>query len=407
MKEHRAKKPDGYEQHGILLVPGRLAEQIADEDEAAAGDADRNAWAASSTQGSTHVPDQEAARSVTAPLDRCARRRQPVARIFLPGDVVRMQAQAQSRSKSSDKGRELAVMLAGLARTPVGERTLVRVPKRLSQICAQLREEMPNFGHALDLIERHLLLQHAGDGVLCLPPLLFEGPPGVGKTYFASRLAAALGSPCEVIGMETTTAVWILAGSSLGWNSGGPGRVFELLVHGHVANPFLVLDEVDKSSADRGYPPINALYPLLEPGTAREFRDEACRDVPLDARHINWIATANELDKIPAPLLSRLTVIDVPPPTYDQRLAIARCVYRDLRREHAWGRRFEPELNPQVVHVMATGEGAVREIRARMLGCFALAYAQRRRRLLASDVVELLRKQTAVDLETVPVAGHA
>jgi ATP-dependent Lon protease len=407
MKGHRTKKLDGYEQHGLLLVPGRLAEQIIDEGEAATGDTDRTAWEASSLRSSTHVPDQGAAQSAATSLSKCVRRQHPVAQIFQSNDVAQMQAQTQNRSKSNDKGHELTVMLAGLTRTPIGERMLVRVPKRLSQICTKLREEMPNLGHALDLIERHLLLQRGGDGVLCLPPLLLAGPPGVGKTYFASRLAAALGTPCEIIGMETTTAVWILAGSSLGWNSGGPGRVFELLVHGHVANPFLVLDEIDKSPANRAYPPINALYPLLEPGTARKFRDEACRDVPLDARHINWIATANELDKIPAPILSRLTVVDIPPPTYRQHLLIARCVYRDLRREHAWGRHFEPEIDPQVVHIMATGEGAIREIRALMLGCFALAYAQRRRRLLQSDVVEILRKNTAIDLETVPVAGHA
>lgn len=410
MKSHKDNKTAGYALHGRLLVPGWLADQLANEEHGVEGERGGTgvpAWSPPASRDPVPVPEPQA-QAAPAPQEPRARRRRSAVQLFQPTDVARMEAAAQSRSKNSDRGREMATMLAGLARAPIGERSLVRVPRRLPQICAQLRAEMPNFAHAIDFIERHLLLQRAGDGVLRLPPLLLGGPPGVGKTYFASRLAAALGAPCEVIGMETTTAPWVLTGMSLGWASAGPGRVFERLVHGEVANPFLVLNEIDKATTDSRYPAINALYALLEPGTAREFRDEACPDVPLDARHINWITTANEVDRIPPPVRSRLTLIEIPEPTPSQRLAIAQCVHRDLRQEHAWGKRFEPVLDPKVARALSMGEGAVREVRALLLGCFALAYTEGRRRLLPADVAEVIRRQlVAVDLETVAVAGHA
>src|SRR3546814_7389198 len=76
------------------------------------------------------------------------------------------------------------------------------------------------------------------------------------------------------VSMETTTAVWILSGSSQSWNSGGPGIVFNTLAGAPHANPLILLDEIDKAM-DSKYPPTNALYRLLEHHTAARFRDEA------------------------------------------------------------------------------------------------------------------------------------
>src|SRR3546814_10143524 len=88
------------------------------------------------------------------------------------------------------------------------------------------------------------------------------------------------------VSMETTTAVWILSGSSQSWNSGGPGIVFNTLAGAPHANPLILLDEIDKAM-DSKYPPTNALYRLLEHHSAARFRDEAFPDIQLDASAIN------------------------------------------------------------------------------------------------------------------------
>src|SRR3546814_11622396 len=93
----------------------------------------------------------------------------------------------------------------------------------------RLRESMPNFATVMDAIEPVLQLQRGGDRALRLPPLLLLGPPGVGKSYFAERLAQTLRLHYVAISLETTTAVWVLSGSRQGWSGGGPGIVFDTL----------------------------------------------------------------------------------------------------------------------------------------------------------------------------------
>src|SRR3546814_6501090 len=139
--------------------------------------------------------------------------------------------------------------------------------------------------------------------------------------------------------METTTAVWILSGSSQSWNSGGPGIVFNTLAGAPHANPLILLDEIDKAM-DSKYPPTNALYRLLEHHSAARFRDEAFPDIQLDASAINWVLTANDIERIPLPLRSRMQCFDVPEPNVAQRQSIVAQLYRTLIENEVWGRHF-------------------------------------------------------------------
>ena len=70
------------------------------------------------------------------------------------------------------------------------------------------------------------------------------------------------------------------------------GKVFEALVEGEYANPVIVVDEIDKASADAQYDPLGALYSLLEHDTAGSFIDEFA-EVAIDASQVIWVATAN------------------------------------------------------------------------------------------------------------------
>ena len=88
---------------------------------------------------------------------------------------------------------------------------------------------------------------------------------------------------------------------------------------------------------------------LLEPRSARDFIDLSIRDFAIDASHVNWIATANSIEGIPAPLLSRMTVLHVQAPTPAQVAHIARQIYGRMRAESPWGSGFAPTLDDQVV----------------------------------------------------------
>ena len=337
-----------------------------------------------------------------------SRRRRQTFRVFNPDDVAALEQSVAHLAVKSDRRGAVDTMLRGMKLPTIGERSLAQVPRRLAQACALLRREMPNFSNVIDWMEALLILQRAGDGAFRLPALLLSGPPGVGKTFFAARLAELMQTSYEIVHMESTTAVWVISGSHLGWSSGGPGIVFDALVHRPHANPIIVLDELDKASTDARYPPVNGLYALLEPETAKTFQDEACRGVPLDASAINWIVTANDVSKIAAPLLSRLKVIEIPEPTFVQRVAIGQCVYRDLRAANEWGRRFAPQLEHPAACALARVDGSIRSARSVLTSAFASAFGRRSRQVEAEDVIEAVRgPQRQEDLATIEPRGRA
>jgi ATP-dependent Lon protease len=177
------------------------------------------------------------------------------------------------------------------------ERMLERGPDRFQvkpsgvPEMAALYEQLPNFADALDDLKRHVaLVQDSGDGIE-ITPMLLLGPPGIGKTHFARQLADLLGTGMSLVPMSSMTAGWLLSGASSQWKGAKPGKVFEAIVDGQYANPVLVVDEIDKASADAQYDPLGALYGLLEHDTAGAFIDEFA-EVAIDASQVIFIMTA-------------------------------------------------------------------------------------------------------------------
>ena len=212
-----------------------------------------------------------------------------------------------------------------------GPERFVTTPSSLDAL-DPLFEECPNFDAVLDDLARYLRLAHAGNKGFNVMPVLLLGGPGVGKTHFARRLARALGTECELISMNALSAGFVITGSSASWRGAKCGKVAERLVRGQYANPVVVLDEVEKASGSSQSDPLAALYQLLEPETARVFRDEFI-DVEIDASQIFWVLTANSTEGIPAPLLNRMAVYEVPAPTPAQAAGIAQRMYASLLAE--------------------------------------------------------------------------
>jgi ATP-dependent Lon protease len=148
--------------------------------------------------------------------------------------------------------------------------------------------------------------------------------------------------------MSSMTAGWLLSGSSSQWKGAKPGKVFEALVDGEYANPVIVVDEIDKASADAQYDPLGALYSLLEHDTALSFTDEFA-EVAIDASQVIWVTTANDERGIPAPILNRMNVFTVEAPTLEAARQIARDLYQGIRNDHDWGTRFGPEPGDDVL----------------------------------------------------------
>ncbi|WLI89846.1 AAA family ATPase [Massilia sp. R2A-15] len=247
---------------------------------------------------------------------------------------------------------------------------------------APLAEECPNFDEVVGDLTRYLGLAHAGDGGFNVMPILLLGDPGVGKTHFARRLAKVMQTECELISMNALSAGFVITGSSASWKGAKCGKVAERLVRGQYANPVVVLDEVEKASGSSQSDPLAALYQLLEPETARVFRDEYI-DVEIDASQIFWILTANRTEGIPAPLLNRMAVYEVPAPTAEQAAAIAQGIYAALLRELKLV-KFAGRLDGAVVDRLAGV--SPRDMRKTLLDALGYAVAAGRQEVLADDV---------------------
>lgn len=204
-----------------------------------------------------------------------------------------------------------------------------------------LYEASPNFGEVVDDLKKSLALAVAGNEAVQFTPLLLLGEPGLGKTYFAKKLANALGTGFEFVSMSSLTAGWVLTGASAQWHNARPGKVAQALIEGDYANPVVVLDEVDKAGGDHRYDPMGALYSLLERDTALHFKDEFI-DVDMDASHMLWVATANDASAIPEPILNRMNVYAIERPDAEGSRRIAQAVYREILEQHNWPFPSEP-----------------------------------------------------------------
>lgn len=208
--------------------------------------------------------------------------------------------------------------------------------KSIEQIEAALTAEFPWASEPIQTVMDDLYTRRLNGSIrLGLAPVLLVGFPASGKTRFAQRLASLLNTPNTVVNLAGMSDSKLLKGCTRGWAGTRPSRIVEFIQQKFVANPLFILDEIDKVSlGGMNGDPQAALLDLLEPGNAAHYQDIFLM-AELDLSHCLYIATANTLNTLYAPLLSRLRPVFFPQPGPEHTPVLVQGMLRDF--ESAWG----------------------------------------------------------------------
>ena len=202
-----------------------------------------------------------------------------------------------------------------------------RTDQEVDELFADIHAEAPWFAEVSTFLMHRVRADvAAGRPGFCPPPMVLVGRPGDGKSLYARRLAQRLTLPYRQIDVGSGTAGFRISGLKRGWASAMPGTPVETIVATGVANPAMIVDEVDKAGSlefnhtDQSTSITRSLLQVLEPQKAANF-DCPFYHVRFDLRTVVRILTANSAANMPDPLRDRCRVFHIQPPTPAQIFA--------------------------------------------------------------------------------------
>lgn len=194
----------------------------------------------------------------------------------------------------------------------------------------QLVKTLPNFSEPIKKIEESLLLASVLGRQDAPRPILLIGPPGCGKTNFSRELSASLGVGKVSFDCSKLDAAFPISGTSPNWGRADCSDIAKHIAKHNDDSGLIFIDEINLAAhiAEERYAVLPALYSLLDLDQAKEFRD-LCLGVHFDLSGWFKIAATNDRSGLSSALLDRFDVVQVHPPTKQQRFIIVQKMARE------------------------------------------------------------------------------
>lgn len=336
----------GYNEHGHyrILIPDSI--RIEDEESAEAA-ALCTAMLKKGTAGSTGKVDKEEAEmpeatNTTNPPEALFTDERDIL-IFSQKMIENAELSQKSSSLDARKRIEGGVALMkknnGLRKIPAFDGAIEKME--------ELREEFENFSEVIDHVQRELILANAmKPSSFRIAPILLDGEPGVGKTAFSNALSRILDVPFVKLSAGGLQHAAAFTGTASHWSNAQTGEVFNMIARSDCATGIFLIDEVDKLTDRRECQVLPAVLDLLEPESARAYRDESM-GVAFDASRLIVLMTSNVIANIDTALLSRCKVFVIKKPSDEQKMKIALLTFNKINEE------LKEKLDPNLEEIEA------------------------------------------------------